>query len=89
MQSIRLKNEVDKSTLNHEEAQDIKLVEGNRDIQASNDALLERKAVRSKFLNDSRQGTATDVAKIKAEMKEATTKVRFLSLRRGVFQYIH
>jgi hypothetical protein len=75
MQSIKLKNEVDKTTLSQKEAQDIARVEGGRDIQASKDSLAERMAVRAKFLADYKQGTVTGVSKIKAEMKEVTTKV--------------
>jgi regulator of protease activity HflC (stomatin/prohibitin superfamily) len=77
MQSIRLKNDEDKLKLDYKEKEEIAKVEGGRDVQAARDALSERKAERDKALADFKQGTVTEERKIKAEMKEITTKLQF------------
>jgi hypothetical protein len=77
MQSIRLKNEEDKNMLDFEETEAMGRVEGGRDVQASRDALAERQAERDKLLADYRQGTWTEESKIQAEMREATTKLKY------------
>lgn len=75
MKEIKHKNETDKLNLQNQELQAIAKTEGDRDIQASKSALAERKTVRDKALKDYQQGTVTEEAKIRAAMKEATTKL--------------
>jgi hypothetical protein len=52
MQSIRLKNDSDKLMLEFTEKEEMARVQGQRDVQASRDHLLERKAERDKSLAD-------------------------------------
>mmetsp|Transcript_20527 Transcript_20527/g.26710 ORF Transcript_20527/g.26710 Transcript_20527/m.26710 type:complete len:501 (-) Transcript_20527:57-1559(-) len=77
MQSIRLQNDEDKLKLEFSEKESMAKVEGQRDVQSARDQLLERKAERDKALADFKQGTITEERKIKAEMKEITTKLNF------------
>jgi len=77
MQQIRLKNDVDKVKLTQKESQDMKRVEGGKEIQAARDGLKERQAEREKALNDYNQGTVMEEAKIFAEMNETVTKLGF------------
>lgn len=55
MQSIRLKNDSDKSSLEYKEKEEMSRVEGQRDIQGARDMLLERKTEREKALADFKQ----------------------------------
>jgi hypothetical protein len=75
LQEIKHNNETDKLKLQSQELQAIAKTEGDRDIQGSKSALAERKTVRDKALKDYQQGTVTEEAKVRAAMKEATTKL--------------
>lgn len=77
MQEIQLNNEQAKVQLEYQEKEEMARVEGSKDVQASRDALAERKAERDKALADFKQGTITEERKIRAEMNEETTKLKY------------
>mmetsp|Transcript_20526 Transcript_20526/g.26708 ORF Transcript_20526/g.26708 Transcript_20526/m.26708 type:complete len:554 (-) Transcript_20526:154-1815(-) len=77
MQSIRLQNDEDKIKLEYKEDEELAKVQGQRDVQASQDALRVRKAERDKELADYKEGTVIAEKKIKSQLVEETTKLQF------------
>ena len=77
MQSISLANQLDQMKLDLEENAEKARVEGSRDVQATKDALAERRAIRERELADFKEQTKAEVSKINAESKEMTVKLRF------------